>query len=83
MFTITSLEKQSFAIRLSMSSTHYLEVWSLVVVYGPCRQPARDNFVNWLYSLDFEDDDLWLLVGDFIYRSTLIEIDQVAILMTP
>jgi len=36
-------------------------------VYGPCRQPARDNFV----SLNIEDDDLWLIINwDFnFYRS--------------
>lgn len=47
-----------------------MEVWTLVVVYGPCRQPARNEFVNWLYNLDIGDDDLWLLIGDFnFYRS--------------
>jgi hypothetical protein len=41
-----------------------------IVVYGPCRQPTRDLFVNWLYNLEIGDDDLWLLIGDFnFYRS--------------
>ena len=41
------------------------------MVYGPCRQPGRGLFVNWLYNLDIQDDDLWLLVGDInFYRST-------------
>jgi hypothetical protein len=40
------LEKHHFAIKLSVTSAHNLESWTLVVVYGPCRQPARDNFVN-------------------------------------
>lgn len=65
-----TLEKQNFAIKLVINSLHNLNVWSLVVVYGPCRQPSRDEFVNWLHNLDFGDDDLWLLIGDFkFYRS--------------
>lgn len=40
-----------------------------MVVYGPCRQPDRDNFVNWLFRQNIDDDDLWLLIGDFnFYR---------------
>jgi hypothetical protein len=42
---------------------------NLIVVYGPCRQPARDLFVNWLYNLEIDDDELLLLIGDFnFYR---------------
>jgi hypothetical protein len=38
-------------------------------MYGPCRQPARDSFVSWLYNLNIDDDELSLLVGDFnFYR---------------
>ena len=43
-----------------------------MVVYGPCRQPARDIFVNWLYNLVIDEEDLWLLIGDFnFYRSDM------------
>jgi len=45
-FSVTTLEKHQFAIRLTVTSTHCLESWTLVVVYVPCRQPARDLFVN-------------------------------------
>lgn len=37
---------------------------------APCRQPARDSFVNWLHNLDIGDDDLWLLIGDFNFYRT-------------
>lgn len=48
-----------------------MEVWTLVVVYGPCRQPTRNEFVNWLYNLNIGDEELWLLIGDFnFYRSS-------------
>jgi hypothetical protein len=48
-----------------MLSTHSQISWNLVVVYGPCRQPARDQFVDWLLNLQIEDDELWMLIGDF------------------
>lgn len=69
-FSILTLEKQHFAIKLTVTSVHNLETWSLVVVYGPCRLPARDVFVNWLYELNIDDDELWLLVGDFNFYRT-------------
>jgi hypothetical protein len=52
-----------------MLSTHSQISWNLVVVYGPCRQPARDQFVNWLFNQQIEDDELWMLIRDFnFYR---------------
>lgn len=69
-FTASVLEKQPFAIKMQMTSVHNLQTCTLVVVYGTCRQPARDIFVNWLNNLLIDDDDLWLLLGDFnFYRS--------------
>lgn len=64
------LEKQPFSMRLSVTSTHNSKAWNLVVVYGPYRQLARDLFMNWLYNLTIEDEDLWLFMGDFnFYKS--------------
>jgi hypothetical protein len=58
------LEKKNFDIKLA------LLLWNLVVVYGPCGQPARYSFVNWLFNLQIDDEELCLLVGDFnLYRS--------------
>lgn len=64
------MEKHSFAIKLKVTSCHDLSHRYLVAVYGPCRQPQGDSFANWLYSLNIDDDDLWLFMGDFnFYRS--------------
>ena len=42
----------------------------LANIYGPCAGIARDDFVAWLFHLDIEDDNMWILVGDFnFYRS--------------
>jgi hypothetical protein len=61
---------QPFAITMEFVSSHNLEKWKLVNIYGPTREPNRTNFVAWLYSLDISLEDLWLLAGDFnFYRS--------------
>jgi exonuclease III len=68
-FSVSTIEKHPIAINLKMLSTHSQISWNLVVVYGPCRQLARDQFVNWLLNLQIEDDELWILMGDFnFYR---------------
>ena len=69
-FNVVTLEKQFFASKLKVTSCHDMSNWYLVAVYGPCRQPQRDEFVNWLYDLSIDEDDLWLFMGDFnFYRS--------------
>jgi hypothetical protein len=67
LFTVTVHEKHSFAIRLMFTSVINSISWNLVVVYGPCRQPDRDEFVNWLYNLDLDEEDLWMFMGDFSF----------------
>lgn len=45
-------------------------IWNLVSVYGPCSQPARSQFISWLRNLDIQDEENWLILGDFnFYRS--------------
>jgi hypothetical protein len=63
-FNVTVHEKHSFAIRLTFTSVINSISWNLVVVYGPCRQPDRDEFVNWLYNLYLDEEDLWMFMGD-------------------
>jgi endonuclease/exonuclease/phosphatase family metal-dependent hydrolase len=66
---VTVHEKHPFAIRLTFTSAINSISWNLVVVYGHCRQPDRDEFVNCLYNLDLDEEDLWLFMGDFnFYR---------------
>jgi mannosylglycoprotein endo-beta-mannosidase len=64
-FSGSTVEKHPFAINLKMLFIHSQISWNLVVVYGPCRQPARDQFVQWLLNLQIEDDELGMLMGDF------------------
>lgn len=62
--------KTSFAMTLQFTSVHNLEVWKLTTVYGPCSEPARTNFVNWMKNIIISPEDDWLFLGDFnFYRS--------------
>jgi hypothetical protein len=83
-FSAILIDKQSFAIHLALTSTHSLTLWNVVVVYGPCKKPARDQFVNWLCNPQIKDEDLWLLMGDFnFYRYAKNRNKTGAIFMIP
>jgi hypothetical protein len=70
-FSTITIDSQVFALRLHVTSVHNLSAWNLITVYGPTREPARLNFVSWLYSLDIPTDEHFLILGDFnFYRST-------------
>lgn len=58
------------AIVVRFTSNHCGDVWTLVSVYGPCQEPDRSLFVQWLFDLDIPDNENWILMGDFnFYRS--------------
>jgi len=64
------LEKRQFSLTLSLTSQHNHETWFLSSVYGPCTEPGRSLFIEWMKNLQIGDDENWLLVGDFnFYRS--------------
>lgn len=69
LFDGTVIDVKPFAISISFSSRLDLNVWNLTSVYGPCLEPARTTFINWLRNLDILDDFNWILMGDFnFYR---------------
>ena len=68
-FSGTIVAQESFAVVINFVSTMSNDSWNLVNVYGPCTEPRRSEFVNWLYNLDIQDNEDWLLMGDFnFYR---------------
>jgi exonuclease III len=70
-FSANTVDIQPFAVHIQVTSVHNLETWQLITVYGPTREPERTYFVSWLYSLNLEEDDQLLLLGDFnFYRTT-------------
>lgn len=69
LFTGQIIQHESFGLVVRFTYKLTLDQFTLVSVYGPCDGIARQNFVAWLFSLDFAIDDLWLIIGDFnFYR---------------
>jgi hypothetical protein len=55
---------------VKFTSRHNNETWQLTTVYGPCQAPEREEFINWLNDLEIQDNDNWMILGDFnFYRS--------------
>ena len=70
LFSGATLDKQTFGITIAFTSQHNLKTWKLTTVYGPCVEPERSLFVDWLKRHQIDDDANWLFVGDFnLYRS--------------
>ena len=65
------IQAHSYGIIVEFTSAHTSEVWTLVSVYGPCQNPARDEFAQWLYNLNIQYDEKWLLLGDFNFMRPL------------
>ena len=61
----TLLQAKPYAIVMQFTSVHNNEQWFLVNVYGPCQGELRDEFVSWIYNLDIDPGQLWMLMGDF------------------
>lgn len=62
-------DKQSFGITILFRSAQNMDTWKLTVVYGPCSEPSRSEFVNWFKGHLISDDENWLFLGDFnFYR---------------
>ena len=71
MFAAKLIQCSSFGIVVEFMSTHNSQIWVLVTLYGPCQNPTRDVFVNWLHDLIIPDDANWLLLGDFNFLRTM------------
>jgi hypothetical protein len=58
-------------ITVAFTSRHSDQKWKLTTVYGPCHGERRDRFVQWLFDLQIDIEEDWMLVGDFnFYRSS-------------
>jgi exonuclease III len=65
------LWNQDFAITVAFTSRHIEQKWKLTTVYGPCHGERRNQFVQWLFDLQIDIKENWMLVGDFnFYRSS-------------
>lgn len=69
LFTGTIIKQESFGIVIEFQSTASADKWTLVNVYGPCMEPRRSEFVQWVADLVIPDNEPWLFLGDFkFYR---------------
>lgn len=66
-FAGTTMFIKSFAVGVNFTSLQTAKSWSLVNVYGPCDGPDRITFTSWLFDIEINDTDGWLIVGDFNY----------------
>jgi exonuclease III len=61
-----------WATAVKFSSTQSICNWYLANIYGPCIGDDRENFVQWMYDLQINDTDNWILIGDYnFYRSPI------------
>lgn len=64
-FASTILFSETFALGIHFKATQAANSWNLVNIYGPCADPARQLFTDWLFNLNIPDDEDWILMGDF------------------
>jgi hypothetical protein len=51
---------------------HTTQKWKLTTIYGPCHGERRDQFVQWLYDLQMDPEEDWMIIGDFNFYRTPI-----------
>jgi hypothetical protein len=69
-FTGETIHNNRFAITIKFKSVHNGQSWLLTTVYGPCQGQYRDDFVERLNNLQIDDEENWMILGDFkFYRS--------------
>ena len=58
-----------FALMIQFTSKHNGYSWNLTNIYGPCTRDGKREFTDWLKSVDFNQEEDWILLGDFnMYR---------------
>lgn len=51
------MDKQRFGLTLAFTSTHNNDVWKLTMVYGPCAEPERLEFISWFKEHNIGDTE--------------------------
>jgi hypothetical protein len=51
---------------------HTTQKWKLTTIYGSCHGERRDQFVQWLYDLQMDPEEDWMIIGDFNFYRTPI-----------
>jgi hypothetical protein len=73
---------QDFAITVAFTSRHSEQNWKLRTVYDPYHGERRNQFVQWLFDLQIDTDEDWMLLGISTFTdSQRIEIEEEVITM--
>ena len=57
--------QNEFSMSLEMKSLFNGNYWLLTNVYAPCTAEGKRNFCEWFKNIQIQDEQNWLLVGDF------------------
>lgn len=66
-FSGNVLLSEDFALVTKFTSTQSSQTWTLANIYGPCSGDERNTYTKWLYNLDIQATEDWLILGDFNY----------------
>jgi hypothetical protein len=64
-FTGQTLHYHNFEITVELTCTISNEKWVITNIYGPTSAGGRTLFANWLLSMNRDEYDLWMILGDF------------------
>lgn len=65
LFTEEPIFQNNFAQSIEFTTLASGDKWVLTIVYEPCTDEGRDQFLQWFQNIDMLDDIDWLIVGDF------------------
>jgi exonuclease III len=70
-FSGTLIDQSSFHITVKLTCLLSSQIWYITNIYAPCTNEGRNDFAQWLSSLDSSPYELWIIMGDFnLIRST-------------
>ncbi|KAG8089745.1 hypothetical protein GUJ93_ZPchr0011g28452 [Zizania palustris] len=64
-FTGIVLSSNAFHLTITFTTFVNGHQWILTTVYGPCQEPDKSLFLDWLKNLDLVAQKDWMFLGDF------------------
>jgi hypothetical protein len=59
------IEQSSFHITIKLTCLLSSQICYVTNIYAPCSNDGRNDFVQWLSSLDSSAYELWIIMADF------------------
>lgn len=73
MFTSQVIQNLKYAVTVKLTSTHNAQTFTLTSVYGPCTGTDGEEFIQWFASLEVEEKENWIFMGDFNFYRALTD----------